>query len=157
MIILYSKSMWLFMGSGFLVSHHRLSKPRHFYSLSPLGTMSDHNCGFFTRGGIYHFLLIPDTYCDAPNLEGHFFFHSVHEKYLGTVSMNGSSSSVQHSTLLTTGQVCRERSKLCRACSCTCPGLLCAHLALCHDRRPDLWVTIRTLCCNTTLGNPVAT
>ena len=62
MIILYSKSMCLFVGSGFLVSHHRLCKPRHFYGLSPLGTVSDHNWRVFTRGGIYPFLLIPDTY-----------------------------------------------------------------------------------------------
>ena len=43
MIILYSKSMHLFMGSRFLVSHCELHKPRHFYGLSPLGTMFDHN------------------------------------------------------------------------------------------------------------------
>ena len=43
MIILFSKSMRLYVGSGFLVSHHRLCKPRHFYDLSTLGTMSDHN------------------------------------------------------------------------------------------------------------------
>ena len=41
MIILYSKSMRLFVGSGFLVSHHGLRKPRHFYGLSSLGTMSN--------------------------------------------------------------------------------------------------------------------
>ena len=63
MIILYSKFMRLFVGSIFLVSHRRLSRPRHFYNLSPLGTMSDHNWRvFFTRGGIYPFLLISDTY-----------------------------------------------------------------------------------------------
>ena len=43
MIILFSKSMLLFVGSRFLVSHRGLRKPRHFYGLSPLGTMSDHN------------------------------------------------------------------------------------------------------------------
>ena len=68
MIILYSKSMRLFVGSGFLVSHHELNKPRHFYGLSLLGTMSDHNWRVFHLrgggggGGIYPFLLIPDTY-----------------------------------------------------------------------------------------------
>ena len=31
------------MGRGFFVSHHELRKPRHFYGLSPLRTMSDHN------------------------------------------------------------------------------------------------------------------
>ena len=34
------KIMHFFMGSGVLVSHRRLCKPRHFYGLSPLGTMS---------------------------------------------------------------------------------------------------------------------
>ena len=33
---LYSKLMCLFVGSEFLVSHHRLHTPRHFYALSPL-------------------------------------------------------------------------------------------------------------------------
>ena len=37
------KIMRLFVGSGFLVSHRELRKPRHFYDISPLGTMSDHN------------------------------------------------------------------------------------------------------------------
>ena len=46
-MILYSKSMCLFVGSGFLVSHHGLRKPRHFYSLSPLETMSNHNWQVF--------------------------------------------------------------------------------------------------------------
>ena len=44
--------------------------------------------------------------CDAPNPGGHFFFHSVNEQYPRTVSMTGSSNSVQHSTLFTIGQVC---------------------------------------------------
>ena len=47
MIILYLKSIHLFMDSGFLVSHSRLCKPRHFYGLSPLGTMFDHNWRVF--------------------------------------------------------------------------------------------------------------
>ena len=51
MIILYSKSMSLFVGRGFLVSHHGLRKPRHFYSLSPLGTISDHNWRVFHLRG----------------------------------------------------------------------------------------------------------
>ena len=62
MIILYSKFMRLFMGNGFLVSHRGLLKPRHFYGLSPLGLCLTIIGGFFTRGGIYPFLLIPDTY-----------------------------------------------------------------------------------------------
>ena len=46
------KIMCLFVGSVFLVSHRRLYKPRHFYSLSSLGTMSDHNWWVFhPRGG----------------------------------------------------------------------------------------------------------
>ena len=51
MIILYSKSMRLFMGSEFLVSHCGLHKPRHFYGHSSLGTMSDHNCRVFHPRG----------------------------------------------------------------------------------------------------------
>ena len=43
MIILLSKSMRLYVGSGFLVSHRGLYKLKNFYSLSLLGTMSDHN------------------------------------------------------------------------------------------------------------------
>ena len=49
MIILYSKSMCLFMGRVFLVSG--LRKPKHFYGLSPLGTISDHNWRFFHPRG----------------------------------------------------------------------------------------------------------
>ena len=37
------KIMRLCVGSRFLVSHYGLRKPRHFYDLSPLRTMSDHN------------------------------------------------------------------------------------------------------------------
>ena len=51
MIILYSKFMCLFMGSGFLVSHHGLGKPKHFYDLSLLGTMSNHNWRVFHSRG----------------------------------------------------------------------------------------------------------
>ena len=43
MIILFSKSIRLYVGRGFLVSHRGFRKPRHFYGLSLLGTMSDHN------------------------------------------------------------------------------------------------------------------
>ena len=39
--------MLLCVGSEFLVSHHRIHKPRHFYGISPLGTMSDHNWRVF--------------------------------------------------------------------------------------------------------------
>ena len=45
------KTMHLFVGSGFLVSHRRLRKPRHFYGLSSLGTMSDHNWRVFHPRG----------------------------------------------------------------------------------------------------------
>ena len=41
------KIMRLFVGSGFLVSHRWLCKPRHFYGLSTLGTMFDHNWWVF--------------------------------------------------------------------------------------------------------------
>ena len=41
------KTMCLFVGSEFLASHHRLHKPRPFYYLSPLGTMSNHNWRVF--------------------------------------------------------------------------------------------------------------
>ena len=51
MIILYSKSMCLFVGSGFLVSHSRLRKPKHFNSLSLSGTMSNHNWRVFHPRG----------------------------------------------------------------------------------------------------------
>ena len=51
MIVLYSKLMRLFVGNGFLVFHHELLKPRHFYDLSPLGTMSNHNWQVFHPGG----------------------------------------------------------------------------------------------------------
>ena len=47
MIILLSKSMPLYVGSGFLMSHCGLHKSRHFYCLSPLGTMSNHNLRVF--------------------------------------------------------------------------------------------------------------
>ena len=39
--------MRLYVGSGFLVSYRRLRKLRHFYGLSSLGTMSDHNLWAF--------------------------------------------------------------------------------------------------------------
>ena len=45
------KTMRLFVGSEFLVSYHRLCKPRHFYGLSPLGTMSYHNWRVFHPRG----------------------------------------------------------------------------------------------------------
>ena len=55
MIILYLKFISLFVGSVFLVSHRRLRKPRHFYGLSPLRTMSSHNWRVFhPRGGSIH-------------------------------------------------------------------------------------------------------
>ena len=45
------KIMRLCMGSGFLVLHCRVSKLRHFYGLSPLGTMSNHNWWVFHSMG----------------------------------------------------------------------------------------------------------
>ena len=51
MIILYSKSMSSFVGCGFLVSHRGLRKLKHFYGLSPLGIMSDHNWRVFHPRG----------------------------------------------------------------------------------------------------------
>ena len=54
------KTMHLFVGSEFLVSHHRLRKPKHFYSLSSTGTMSDHNWRVFhPRGGSITASLFP--------------------------------------------------------------------------------------------------
>ena len=61
MIILYSKSMRLFVGSGFLVSHRRFRKPRHFTAFHRWGLCLTIIGGFFTRGGIYPFLWIPST------------------------------------------------------------------------------------------------
>ena len=47
------------MGRGFLVSHHGLRKSKHFYSLSSLGTMSNHNwCAFHPRKDLF---LLTDT------------------------------------------------------------------------------------------------
>ena len=43
--------MRLFVGSGLLVSHRGLRKPRNFYGLSPMGTMSDHNWRVFHLKG----------------------------------------------------------------------------------------------------------
>ena len=40
-----------FVGSIFLVSHHGLCKHKHFYGLSPLRTMSDHNWRIFHPRG----------------------------------------------------------------------------------------------------------
>ena len=52
MIILYSKSMRLFMGRGFLVSNRELRKPRIFgFLVSPIGTISDHNWWVFHPRG----------------------------------------------------------------------------------------------------------
>ena len=45
------KIMRLYVGSGFLVSHPGFHKPRHFYNLSLLGTMSDHNWQVFHLRG----------------------------------------------------------------------------------------------------------
>ena len=45
------KIMCLFVGSEFLVLHHRLRKPRHFYGLSSLGILSNHNWQIFHPRG----------------------------------------------------------------------------------------------------------
>ena len=50
------KTMRLFVGSEFYVSHRRLCNPRHFYGLSPLATMSDHNWPVFHSRGDLSFL-----------------------------------------------------------------------------------------------------
>ena len=57
------KIMRLFVGSGFLVSHRGLRKPKHFYDLSPLGTMSNHNWRVFHpgKGGGGDLSLLVDT------------------------------------------------------------------------------------------------
>ena len=47
---LYSKPC-SFCGKRIFGVHHRLSKPRHFYGISPLWTMSDHNWGVFYHRG----------------------------------------------------------------------------------------------------------
>ena len=49
------------MDSGFFVSHHGLRKPIHFYGLSLLGTMSDHNWRVFHPMGYLSLLAIPNT------------------------------------------------------------------------------------------------
>ena len=43
--------MRLLVGNGFLVSHRKLSKPKHFYNISPLRTMSNHNWRVFHPRG----------------------------------------------------------------------------------------------------------
>ena len=59
---LYTKLMCLFVGSEFLVLHSRLRSPRHFYCLSPLELCLTTVEGSFTRGGVYPYFLIPDTF-----------------------------------------------------------------------------------------------
>ena len=51
-----------FVGSEFLVSHHKLRTPKHFHKLSPLEICITTNTRSFTRGCIYPCLLLPDTY-----------------------------------------------------------------------------------------------
>ena len=62
MIILLSKSTSLYLGGEFLVSHCGLHKPKHFYDLSPLGTMSNHNLLNFHPREDLSLLLILGTY-----------------------------------------------------------------------------------------------
>ena len=56
------KTMCLFLGSGILVSYRRLCKPRHFYFFHRWGLCLTIIGGSLTRGEIYPFLLIPETY-----------------------------------------------------------------------------------------------
>ena len=58
---LYTKFMYLFVGSEYLVSHRRFRTPRHFYGLSPLELCLTTINGSFTQGGVYPCLLLPDT------------------------------------------------------------------------------------------------
>ena len=62
MIILYSKSIRLYVGSGFLVLHRGLRKPRTLTAFHRWGLCLTIIGGLFTHGRIYPFLLIPDTY-----------------------------------------------------------------------------------------------
>ena len=72
------KTMCLFVGSEFLVSHHRLCKPRHFTAFHRWGLCLTIIGWSFTRGGFYPCLLAPNTYFILP-------FHS-------TVRLNWTSS-----------------------------------------------------------------
>ena len=58
---LYTKLMCLFLSSEFLVSHRRLRTPGHFYGLSSLELCLTTIDRSFTRGGVYPYLLLPDT------------------------------------------------------------------------------------------------
>ena len=62
MIILYSKSMRLFMGSEFFVSHTGSTNSDTFTAFHRWGLCLTIIYRFFTRWGIYSFLLIPSTY-----------------------------------------------------------------------------------------------
>ena len=62
MIIFFSKSMHLYVGSGFSMLRRGLYKPRHFYGLSPRVLCLTIIGELFSQGRIYPFLLIPDTY-----------------------------------------------------------------------------------------------
>ena len=50
-----------FVGSKFLVSHHRFRAPKHFHRRLPLELCLTTNTESFTRGGIYPYLLLPNT------------------------------------------------------------------------------------------------
>ena len=50
------KTMCLVVGSEFFVSHRSLHKPKQFYGLSPLGTMSNHNSQVFHSRGVLSLL-----------------------------------------------------------------------------------------------------
>ena len=60
-MIIYILNSFVFCGQRILVSHRRLRTPKHFHGLSPLEICITINTGCFTRGGIYPFMLLPDT------------------------------------------------------------------------------------------------
>ena len=60
-MIIYIQNSCVFCRQLILVSHHRLCTPKHFHGLSPLELCLTTNTGSFTQGGIYPYLLLPDT------------------------------------------------------------------------------------------------
>ena len=59
MIIIF-KTMCLFMGNEFSRSHRRLRKPSYTFTIGQICITK--NTWAFTQGGIYPYLLLPDTY-----------------------------------------------------------------------------------------------
>ena len=62
MIILYSKACAFLWVANFLCLTVGSANPDTFTAFHRWGLCLTKICGFFTRRGIYHFLLIPDTY-----------------------------------------------------------------------------------------------